>query len=41
MRAEPGKPPLRDYRRFLSRLGELERGVLDDALAAVAGPPTV
>ncbi len=30
MRAEPGKPPLRDYRRFLSRLDALEAGVLDE-----------
>lgn len=30
MRAEPGKPPLRDYRRFLARLDALEAGVLDE-----------
>jgi homoserine kinase type II len=36
MRAEPGKPPLRDYRRFLQRLDALERGALDAPLAALA-----
>lgn len=35
MRAPPGKPPLRDYRRFLARLDDLERGALDDAVRAV------
>ena len=35
MRAAPGQPPLRDYRRFLARLDELEAGVLDEALAIV------
>lgn len=35
MRAPPGKPPLRDYRRFLARLEDLERGALDDAVRAL------
>jgi homoserine kinase type II len=34
MRAEPGQPPLRDYRRFLARLDALEAGALDDELAS-------
>jgi homoserine kinase type II len=34
MRAEPGQAPLRDYRRFLARLDELEAGMLDNELAA-------
>lgn len=29
LRAPPGQPPLRDYRRFLSRLQAIEAGVLD------------
>jgi homoserine kinase type II len=29
MRAAPGRPPLRDYRRFIGRLSELEGGALD------------
>jgi homoserine kinase type II len=29
MRAPPGSPPLRDYRRFLARLEALENGALD------------
>lgn len=29
LRAAPGQPPVRDYRRFLSRLAALEAGVLD------------
>lgn len=33
MRAEPGQPPLRDYRRFLARLDEIESGVLDAELS--------
>ncbi|HEX3593780.1 MAG TPA: phosphotransferase, partial [Polyangiaceae bacterium] len=35
MRAPPGKPPLRDYRRFLARLEALEHGMLDPHLAAL------
>ena len=35
MRAEPGKPPLRDFRRFLARLDELEAGALDEELAII------
>lgn len=33
MRAAPGEPPARDYRRFLARLEELEGGALDRHLA--------
>lgn len=29
LRAEPGKPPVRDYRRFLARLAAIEAGELD------------
>ncbi|MEY4548061.1 MAG: hypothetical protein RL685_4256 [Pseudomonadota bacterium] len=29
LRAAPGQPPLRDYRRFLARLAAIEAGVLD------------
>jgi len=29
LRAPPGQPPVRDYKRFLSRLAALEAGVLD------------
>lgn len=36
MRAPPGKPPLRDYRRFLARLEELENGVLHAELDAAS-----
>jgi len=36
MRAPAGKPPLRDYRRFLARLEDIERGALDEAVNAVA-----
>jgi len=32
MRPPPGKPPLRDYRRFLARLSALEAGALDACL---------
>jgi homoserine kinase type II len=32
MRPPPGKPPLRDYRRFLERLSALEAGALDGCL---------
>jgi homoserine kinase type II len=35
MRAEPGQLPLRDYRRFLSRLDELEAGLFDRELATI------
>jgi homoserine kinase type II len=35
LRAPPGKPPLRDYRRMLARLDAFESGVLDDAIAAL------
>jgi homoserine kinase type II len=35
MRAPPGKPPLRDYRRMLARLEGFERGVLDAAIAGL------
>jgi homoserine kinase type II len=35
MRAEPGKPPLRDYRRFLSRLDALESGALTAPMAGL------
>jgi homoserine kinase type II len=31
MRAPPGAPPVRDYRRFLARLEALENGALEDA----------
>jgi homoserine kinase type II len=32
LRAAPGQPPLRDYRRFLARLAALEAGVLDSVI---------
>ena len=35
MRALPGEPPKRDYRRFLSRLEGLESGALDGPVARV------
>ncbi len=35
LRAAPGQPPLRDYRRFLARLEALEAGILEPALAAI------
>jgi homoserine kinase type II len=35
MRAEPGAPPARDYRRFLDRVAAIERGALRSAIAAV------
>ncbi|HEX4335119.1 MAG TPA: homoserine kinase [Polyangiaceae bacterium] len=35
MRAAPGQPPLRDYRRFLGRLEALEHGMLEPHLAAL------
>ena len=37
LRAEPGQPPVRDYRRFLARLSAIESGVLDGAIAAALG----
>jgi homoserine kinase type II len=36
MRAPPGEPPIRDYRRFLARLEALENGMLDRHLATLA-----
>ena len=33
LRAAPGQPPVRDYRRFLSRLAALEAGVLDPIIS--------
>jgi homoserine kinase type II len=38
MRATPGTPALRDYRRFLARLEALEQGMLDPHLAALSPP---
>jgi homoserine kinase type II len=38
MRAPPGTPPVRDYRRFLARLEALEQGMLDPHLAALPPP---
>jgi homoserine kinase type II len=35
MRAAPGAPPLRDFRRFMARLSALEAGALDPALAGL------
>lgn len=35
LRAAPGQPPVRDYRRFLARLDALEAGILEPALAAI------
>jgi len=35
LRAAPGQPPVRDYRRFLARLEALEAGILEPALAAI------
>ncbi len=37
LRAEPGQPPARDYRRFLDRLRAIEAGVLDDVLVHALG----
>jgi homoserine kinase type II len=34
LRAAPGAPPLRDYRRFLARLEAIEAGALDSAFSA-------
>jgi homoserine kinase type II len=36
MRAPPGQPPLRDYRRFLARLEALENGMLTPHLARLS-----
>jgi homoserine kinase type II len=33
LRAAPGQPPVRDYRRFLARLSAIEAGALDDCFA--------
>jgi homoserine kinase type II len=33
LRAPPGQPPVRDYRRFLARLSAIEAGDLDDCFA--------
>lgn len=35
MRAAPGQPPLRDYRRFLARLQEIEAGALRAVVASL------
>ena len=35
LRAAPGEPPLRDYRRFLQRRAELEAGALDAVIGAL------
>lgn len=35
LRAPPGRPPLRDYRRFLARLAEIEAGALAPATASL------
>lgn len=37
LRAPPGKPPLRDYRRFLLRLEQIEAGALDASFARALG----
>ena len=37
LRAPPGKPPVRDYRRFLLRLSQLEAGALDGCIASALG----
>jgi homoserine kinase type II len=37
LRAAPGQPPLRDYRRFLARLEALEAGELDSTIARALG----
>ncbi len=33
LRAAPGQPPVRDYRRFLARLSAIEAGELDSTIA--------
>lgn len=35
LRAAAGQPPLRDYRRFLARLDQIEAGALDAAIATL------
>lgn len=35
LRAAPGQPPIRDYRRFLQRRAELEAGALDAVIGAL------
>lgn len=37
LRAAPGQPPVRDYRRFLARLSAIEAGELDSTIAAALG----
>jgi homoserine kinase type II len=37
LRAPPGKPPLRDYRRFLARLEAIEAGALNGCFERVLG----
>lgn len=37
LRAKPGEPPVRDYRRFLARLAALESGELDGCIARALG----
>jgi len=37
LRAPPGQPPVRDYRRFLARLSAIEAGELDQSVARALG----
>lgn len=37
LRAAPGQPPVRDYRRFLARLSAIEAGELDGSIAGALG----
>jgi homoserine kinase type II len=37
LRAPPGQPPIRDYRRFLARLALIEAGALDGCFARALG----
>ena len=37
LRAAPGQPPVRDYRRFLARLSAIEAGELDGCFASALG----
>lgn len=37
LRAAPGQPPVRDYRRFLARLSAIEAGDLDQSIARALG----
>ena len=37
LRATPGQPPVRDYRRFLARLSAIEAGALDGCFARALG----